>query len=384
VTAAQTGVGLAGIITFINLYAAQAVLPELAGSFGVSLPATGWAVTASLIAVALVAPFVGSVSDRLGRKRLIVAASWALVVPTALAAAAPSLFWLVLCRFAQGLLLPFIFAVTVAYVGDEAEGAAGLRLAGTYAMGTIFGGCAGRVVAGFVAAATGWRGAFLALAGLTLLAACAITFILPREQRFRPVRGGLGAALRGFGEHLRNRQLLGTYAVGFAVLFSIVCAFTYANFLLAAPPYGMGPAALGSVFLVYLLGLFTTALATRMAVRFGRRPTLVAAVAAGACGLLLTLVPDRWAIIGGLALVAGGVFVEQSLALGFIGVAAARARSTAVGLYVTCYYVGGSLGGVLPAAIWHRFGWPGCVALALVVQVGVLAAALPAWREARA
>jgi sugar phosphate permease len=51
-----------------------------------------------------------------------------------------------------------------------------------------------------------------------------------------------------------------------------------------------------------------------------------------------------------------------------VAVAGERARSTAVGLYVTSYYVGGSLGGIAPAWIWSHLGWPGCVLLVVVVQ----------------
>ena len=79
-------------------------------------------------------------------------------------------------------------------------------------------------------------------------------------------------------------------------------------------------------------------------------------------------------------MLAGAVFVEQSLTISYLGVAAPRAKSTAVGLYVTCYYVGGSLGGILPAGIWHRAGWPGCVALCIGVQLAMLAVAVAFWR----
>ena len=61
------------------------------------------------------------------------------------AAAAPSLNALVLCRFAQGLLLPFIFAVTVAFIAEECPGPEAVRVTGTYAVGTIAGGASVRV-----------------------------------------------------------------------------------------------------------------------------------------------------------------------------------------------------------------------------------------------
>ena len=283
-----------------------------------------------------------------------------------------------LCRFAQGLLLPFIFAVTVAYIAEECPGAEAVEMTGTYALGTIVGGFGGRFVAGWVTQFLGWHSAFVALAALTAACAAVVWACLPPEQLFRPVRG-LRAGLAGFGNHLRNRQVMATCAVGFAVLFSMVATFTYANFLLAAPPFGMGPAQLGSVFVIYLLGMVATPVATRLALRFGRRRTVLWAGLAGASGLLLTLLPSLAAILLGLSLAAAGIFTEQVLSLGYVASAARGARSSAVGLYVTCYYAGGSLGGILPAGIWAHLGWPGCVLLVLVVQAAALAVTQTVW-----
>ncbi|WP_408602488.1 hypothetical protein [Paraburkholderia guartelaensis] len=64
--------------------------------------------------------------------------------------------------------------------------------------------------------------------------------------------------------------------------------------------------------------------------------------------------------------------------------AAAGAWTTAIGIYLSCYYVGGSLGSVLPIPSWHRWGWAGCVAFVVAAQalVGLLVFAF--WRSERA
>ena len=374
----RIGVAAAGLATFINLYATQAILPVLGTELGASLPRAGLTLTATLLAVALVAPVVGSISDALGRRRLIVGASVLLVLPTLLAAAAPTLDALILCRFLQGLLLPFIFAVTVAYIADECPGGKAIQVTGTYAMGTIFGGFLGRFVAGWVTQYLGWRAAFLALGALTLGCAAVIRAFLPLEVRFRPV-SGLRRTLAGFADQLRNRQVMATCTVGFSVLFSMVATFTYANVLLAAPPYNLGPAQLGSVFVIYLLGLAATPVATRLALRFGRRRTVLLSGAVAVAGLLLTLLPSLAAILAGMALAATGIFTEQVLSMGYVAAAARGSRSTAVGLYVTSYYVGGSLGGVAPAGVWAHLGWPGCVALVVAVQAVALLVTQAVW-----
>ncbi len=370
----------AGFCTFINMYAPQAFLPMLAIDLGTTAALVGLSITVTLLAVALIAPVAGAISDRLGRKRLIVTACVCAVVPSMLIATSQSLPMLLLWRFILGLMLPFIFTVTVAYVADEFSGADSIRVSGIYASGSIFGGFLGRFLGGLIADFSGWRGVFVVLAVITGLGAAFVWRFLPRERRFRPVSGGFVGTLSAYREHLRNRRLLGTCALGFGMLFSQVACFTFVNFQLAAPPFNLSTSQLGSVFAVYLLGMVTTPLATRVTVRAGRTNALVAACSTSAMGLALTLSPMLWAVVAGLALLAGGLFLVQALSMGFIGTAVPRARSSAVGLYVTSFYIGGAVGGVLPGVAWHQFGWPGVVACILVVLALMVTIGLRTWR----
>ena len=377
----RAGVGVAGALSFINLYTPQAILPDIARDFDVGVMQAGLTMTAPLLAVACVAPFAGSISDRLGRKTLIVTAAFVLVLPTLLVATAPGLHAMVLWRFLQGLLVPFVFTVCVAYIGEECPGAAGIRTAGVYAVGTIIGGFSGRLLAGLFAEHGGWRNGFVAIAVCSLAAAVFIALVLPRERRFVPVRGGLHSTFATYVEHLRTPRLIATCAIGFSMLFTNVAAFTYVNFYLAAAPFRLSPAQLGLVFAVYLLGAVTTSVAARVAARIGRRQTLGLAAALAAGGLALTLAPVLTLGIAGLACMSGGLFVVQALSLNFIASTTRRAKSTAVGLYVTCYYVGGALGGLLPGSLWSHAGWAGVVALLVAVQAVIGLIGLRFWRE---
>jgi len=211
-------------------------------------------------------------------------------------------------------------------------------------------------------------------------AALTVTLLLPRERRF--VRAaGFASSAQQMLRHLANARLLATYAVGFGVLFTFVATFTYVNFLLAAPPFRLTPAGLGAIFVTYLTGVVTTLLAGGGVARFGRRRLVLLLVPLWMAGMLLTLVPSLWAIVPGLAVSAGCGFVCQTVATSFVAAAATEGRSSAVGLYVTCYYIGGSVGGVLPGFVWERAGWPGAVAivLAMLALIGLFVAL--AWRE---
>jgi MFS family permease len=119
--------------------------------------------------------------------------------------------------------------------------------------------------------------------------------------------------------------------------------------------------------------MLVTPLSGRLLNRFGHAQMLVRAWGIAILGLWLTLLPSIPMIVIGLCLFSTGLFFAQTSATSFVGEAAGPARAAAVGLYVTCYYLGGSVGGVLPAPVWTVWHWPGVVALLTA------AGALSAW-----
>ncbi|HEV2161292.1 MAG TPA: MFS transporter [Stellaceae bacterium] len=378
--ARAAAVWLAGFCSFVDLYAPQSILPTIRTLYGVDAGAASHMISATTLAVAIIAPFTGAGADLIGRKRVIVTAMIALIVPTVLIALSTTLSAMVFWRFVQGLLLPPIFVVTVAYIGDEVPAAQATGVAGIYLSGSCFGGFFGRFLCGLLVGPYGTRGAFLGLAVLTAVAAAGVIVLMPRERQFVASAGPMHA-LRHIVDHVLDPQLGAIFAVGFGVLFSFVATFTYVNFHLAAPPFDLSPAALGTIFLVYLVGVATTPLAGRLVRRFGRRPLVLGVLGIWICGLLLTLTGSLAVIIAGLAIGAGCGFIVQTSATASVAVSAQRARSSAVGLYVTCYYVGGSLGAVLPGYAWDRAGWPGCVAIVVVMLLILAAIVLRFWRE---
>src|SRR5436305_7164236 len=89
---------LAGFTAFLDLYATQPLLPFLARTFRASSFAVSLTITASTAGVAVAAPFVGTLADRIGLQRVIVISSFALAVATALAATATTLPQLIVWR----------------------------------------------------------------------------------------------------------------------------------------------------------------------------------------------------------------------------------------------------------------------------------------------
>ncbi|MGA2359201.1 MAG: MFS transporter [Terriglobales bacterium] len=353
---------LAGMCTFLNIYCTQPLLPLLRETFHASELEVSLTVSATILATALAAPFIGMIAERRGRKKVIVPSLFLLTIPTALAATSTSLGALIFWRFTQGLFVPGIIAVMLAYVNEEWAGRGVGRAMSSYVTGTVIGGFLGRFIAGVIATHWQWRFTFLVLAALNLIGALVVRAWLPLAKNF--VRAEhLQQVLDHAREHLRNPRLLANFGMGATALFALVGCFTYTNFYLAAAPFHLNSAQLGSIFFVYLLGVVITPQAGRFLDHFGFRHTTVLYCAMMIAGLLFTLVKSLPIIIVGLAIFSSGVFVAQAAATVEMGAIAGRARSSAAGLYVAVYYLGGSVGATLTGLFWRWQGWPGCVAV---------------------
>jgi YNFM family putative membrane transporter len=362
--------GAAGM--FAVTYSTQAILPSIGRTFRVSPAHAGLSVSLVVLGLAVGAPFWGTFSDRVGRKRSIVLASLLLVPPTVGTALAPSFAALLAFRTLQGLCMPGLLTAGIPYVTEAFAPRIGGRAMGYYVTSLVAGGLVGRVGVALLAAAVGWRLAVGLLACLPLAAAA----MMQRTLRELPGPPPASGRLRGLGRQLGNGRLLQAAVVGGAFFFVFVGTFSYVVYRLERPPFDLGPATGSLVFLLWGLGVLAPSVG-RLSDRIGWQRLALAALCLSTAGLALSLPRLLPTLIAGLAIVTlanfGGVTAAQ---LG-VSTAAERERGAATAVYFTLYYFAGSLGGYLPGLAWERFAWPG-VAASGFAAVAVAAVALAA------
>src|SRR6266508_3116775 len=298
------------IAAYADMYITQSILPMLAEQFGIGAARAGLTVSAVVLAIALASAFYGPLSDAIGRCRVVAGAIGASVV----------------------------------------------------------GGLLGRVLAGAVAARAGWQAPFVLFAVLTALAAALLVLGLSPGGERRAA--GLGAAWSGMLGHLHDPRLVGAYLVGAALFFGWIGIFTYLPFHLAAPPYRLPTAAISSVYLVYAAGVVSSPIAGRLSGRIAPRTLIGVGLAVEGAGMLLTLARPLPLVVLGLVILVLGTFTAQAVAPAFVNVTAETAKGGASALYLTSYYVGGTLGSALPGLAFQAAGWRGVV-LACAAAVGV-------------
>lgn len=368
-------IAIVGMFAFLQVYSVQAVLPIFMADFSASETQVGMTVGATVMAIALMSPFIGMLSDVIGRKNIIVASILLLAIPTLLIGFSQSLSSIIVWRFLQGFAVPGITVVTIAYVGEEFAGKNVARLMSYYVSGTVLGGFLGRFILGHLEEFIGWRQAFFVMGGLTLLGAVWVAWQLPKSQHFI-ANANIKSSLQILVNHCQNRYVLTACLLGGCVLFSLVGCFTYINLHLAESPYHLSSAELANIFAVYLLGVVITPIASNLIAKFGSARTVRVAVVLSMLGVLLTLTPPLWLIVVGLTVMSSGVFITQSATITYIAVNVKEGRSLATGLYYMCYYLGGSLGAWLCGLAYKQGAWTTTVWLLLGLQVLALTIAI--------
>jgi YNFM family putative membrane transporter len=368
-----TGALCAGTIAaYAAMYVTQPLLPLLSAEFRVAPATAGLTVSAVVLAIAAGSFVAGPLSDAVGRKRVMVGALVLLLLPTLGCAAARTFPELVFLRAVQGLLIPGVTAVAVAWAGDHYAPSQLRTSVGAVIAASVAGGLLGRVASGFAAERGGWRTAFLVSAVVTAAGAAGMWLELPRGA---PARAPWRGAFAGMVRHLGDRRLLGGFALAFCLFFGFIAVFTYLPYRLAAAPFRLSTDAISSAYLVYLAGIVVSPLAGRLAARVAPERLMLVGLALSAAGVAVTLSDSLPVLVAGLLVLVVGMFTAQALGPSWVNEAATQAKGGANALYLAFYYAGGTLGSWLPGLAWERWGWPG-VAASSAAAIGAGAVAV--------
>jgi DHA1 family bicyclomycin/chloramphenicol resistance-like MFS transporter len=300
-------------------------LPHLTADLGASTSTGQLTLTACLLGIAISQIFAGSLSDTMGRRRLVLVGLGSYMAISLLCAIASSIWMLIALRFVQGAACGIGFVVARAIVRDIYSGHEAARI---FALLILISGVApvlAPVLGGQVLLLTSWRGIFVVLVGFSaimlLVTLLRLRETLPAHLRHEP---GLAAKIRVFRDLLGDRRFA-PYAASGSLAFAAMFAYISGSPFVLENIYGLSPQVYGVVFGVNAAGIVSTSQISRRYVeRVGPRRLLTIGNLAMAIGCVCLLIA---VVLGaGLAI----VLVALVLTISSIGLILPNATALAL------------------------------------------------------
>jgi len=353
-------------ISVANIYYAQPLLEQFAQHFHTTVAGVAAVPSATQIGYAAGLLLLGPLGDRHARHQVILIMA-ALLVPALLGAAlAPSVLLLAAASFAIGMLSSIAQQI-IPMVAHLAPPQSRGKAIGLVMSGLLVGILGGRVLAGGIAALLNWQAVYVFATLVNIGMWIMLWRVLPRlpvdegaaGQRYATL---LRSTLQQFTLH-RDLRLAGITGGLFFASFSVF--WVGLTPLLQSPAYGFGPAVVGAFGILGIMGALVAPLSGRHSDRpGGPRRVLFAALtltllswavfAPGAHGL--------WWLIAGVLLLDAGVQGSQIANQTRIYALDAAARSRINAVYMTLYFIGGSLGSFVASHAWTAGGWAAATA----------------------
>ena len=292
-------------------------LPALTADLGASTSVAQLTVTACLVGLAAGQLLAGPLSDRFGRRGILLIGIVAYIATSALCAASATIETLIVARFVQGLAGGVGIVIAQAAGRDVYSGGALIRFYGRL---TVVGGLAaiiGPLLGGLLSAVTDWRGLFAFLAvlggGILVIALIAFPETLPAARR---TRGGWGQTMRDYRTLVTDAPFLGA-VLNQGFLYAALFAYLAGSTFVLQDIYGLSPLGYALAFGLNSAGFMVFGyVAGRLAERWSVRGTLIAGIVVaggGAAGLLVAGVAPMplWVVIVALFALSGGVAISS-------------------------------------------------------------------------
>lgn len=359
----------AAVAAFSPLYCLQALYPAISTRFSGDVGLAASLLTTTTLALAVVSLLSGRPAAAHGPRAAVLWALLSTVVSTVGLGLADSTSILICWRLVQGVTIAVGLSSLISSLGMLAPTGAA-SLASSYSTGIILGGILGRLVPAALME-WGWTPAFMAFASIQGLLMAVVWWALPRSDvsedrvvKLEPIQQWLKSLLPVFRNDIPH------LAVGGAVLMiSQAAATSMVSIHLSQEPFNWSTAQLGLLYLVFAPALVVVRFVPGLIERIGPLWLQVLATNLLLAGLLTTLGGGSGQIVAGMAIFCAAVFTSQTVFAYLLNTVDPSVRQKASSCYLASYYLGASIGAAAPATVWNEYGWPGTVALVVLVQL---------------
>lgn len=354
---------LGSFVTFALLYGTQPLIPVFSEEFKIAPSYASLSVSLSTGFLAFFMLQMSWFSDVRGRKAVMAAALFSSAVLAIATAFSNSFSLLLVLRALQGVVLAGYPAIAMAYVNEEFDPKISGLVMGIYISGNSVGGLTGRIIVSTLTDFFSWHIALATMGIIGLLVSIWFWFNLPGSRHFSPQKREFKELIPTLTKKLQNIELLTLNIIGFLIMGGFAALYNYIGYSLMAPPYNLSQTVVGCIFVVYLIGTFSSTYMGKLADSHGSSRILCLSIGIMLLGCLVTLHGNLYIKIIGVATLTFGFFGSHSVASSWVGKCALSDKAQASSLYLLFFYLGASMIGTIGGQFLSSYGWGGVVFL---------------------
>ena len=340
-------------VTFCSLYAAQPIQPLFQAEFQLSSFQAILFTTLMMAPLGVAPLFYGFLLEAISARKMV---RWALLVLGVLEilfSFSESYITLLAIRAVQGFMIPAILTSIMSYISYSNSDERVQHAIASYIGATIAGGFLGRLLSGLFTDLFGWRFFFFLLGVLLILSSVLLKGMI-RDVKLNYMRPSPNDVLK----ILRQKTFFWLYATIFCLFFVFAAMMNFLPFELKEMRPDIGETSIGLLYLGYSMGILVSLNSKRIISRFGGE---VDAIGGGiilfGVGGLMFFVQSYTMMFLSMFVFCAGLFTAHSLLSGYLSTLARTNKAIANGMYICFYYTGGTLGSILPGAIYEAWGW---------------------------
>ncbi|MBO1002443.1 MFS transporter [Pseudogracilibacillus auburnensis] len=360
-----------GLVIVASNYLTIPLMTIFSQVFDASIAKVAWTGSAFSLFYAIGSLFSGPISDRYGRKKVILIGLLLLTVITFLLPLVSHLTWIIILRSIQGLTAASFAPVALSYVVDLFPTEKVVTTIGFISSGFLMAGIVGQIFSDFFSQKFGWQSVFYFSGGIYLFTALIVAFSLPKSM-IQNVDSNLRTMFYQFRTILVQKKLILCYVITITLLLTFVAVYTVLGDFLSEK-YHVDERGILSIRMLGIIGMLFAPVAGLLTRRYGLFHVLRGALSLAVIGVALLGISFNliFAVCMSIVFVTGIALTVPTL-ISVVGELGGENRGAAVSFYAFILFIGTSLGPII-AVLLLKFGSYviAFLSLALLLSVGL-------------
>lgn len=339
-----------GLIVMSSMYLTIPLISLFTTTLYISSNLAAWTTSIFCVFFAFGCLVYGPLSDRYGRKKIILIGMVLLTVVTPLIGLFDNIYWILAIRGVQGAVAAAFSPVALAYIPEMFPESKKVTATGFLVTGFLMAGIVGQVISGFINQFLSWSYVFY-LMGLFYFVTIFLVLLLPTDNIERAKSSVIGA-INKMVSLFKIKTLLLCFAVDLMLLMSIMCMYTAFGYYLAGPQFGLSSQEILYVRAFGIFGIIFASTSGFLVKKFDIFTVLISGLSLAAFSLIALSAVSNIYLLTALSVVfVAGIAITAPTLISIIAQVGGEARGSALSLHTVILFIGAGVGPVLAIAL---------------------------------